>query len=388
MKSVYIVKAKRSAIGSFLGSMSELKASDLSANLIKHLTVDLPKNAVDEVILGNVLQGGVGQNSARQAAILGGLDHSTPAVTINNVCGSGLYSVALAYESIISGRNNLVLAGGHESMSLAMHAMYLRKGFKYGNGTMLDLMSNDGLTDAFSGKLMGTTAENIARKYNISREEQDIFSLNSQAKASKASKGGEFIDEILPIEIRSGKNVSIFKEDEYIRHDLTPEQLYKLKPVFDKDGTVTAGNSSGVNDGAALLMIASGEAVKMYNLKPLAEIKSFAVAAVDPEIMGTGPIPATQLCLKRAGWNINQLDLVEANEAFAAQAICVNKELGWDEEKVNVAGGAIALGHPLGASGCRIMVTLIHQMLKRNAKKGLATLCVGGGQAVAMCIQM
>lgn len=388
MRSVYIVKAKRTAIGSFLGSISDIKAPSLSANLIKHLTEDLPKNIIDEVILGHVLQGGGGQNTARQAAILGALDPTTTAVTINNVCGSGLYSIAAAYESIISGRNNLVLAGGHENMSLAIHAMYLRKGFKYGNGTMLDLMSYDGLTDAFSNKLMGFTAENIARKYNISRQEQDLFSLNSQTKASIATKNGAFTNEILPVEITSTKNVSIFEQDEYIRHNLTLEQLTKLKPIFDKEGSVTAGNASGVNDGAAVLLIASEDALKLYNLKPIAEIKAFAVAGVDPEFMGTGPIPATKLCLKRAGWNIDQLDLIEANEAFAAQAICVNKELGWDTSKVNICGGAIALGHPLGGSGARIMVTLIHQMLKREAKKGLATLCVGGGQGVAMCVQM
>lgn len=388
MRSVYIVKAKRTAIGSFLGSLSDITAPSLSANLIKHLTEDLPKNSVDEVILGHVLQAGSGQNTARQAVILGALESTTTAVTINNVCGSGLYSIAAAFESIISGRNNLVLAGGHENMSLTTHAMYLRKGFKYGNGTMLDLMSYDGLTDAFSNKLMGFTAENIAKKYNISRQEQDLFSLASQTKASVASKNGSFVDEILPLEITSAKNVNIFEQDEYIRHNMALEQLTKLKPVFDKEGSVTAGNSSGVNDGAAVLLIASEDALKLYNLMPLAEIKAFAVAGVDPEFMGTGPIPATKLCLKRAGWNIDELDLIEANEAFAAQAICVNKELGWDTSKVNICGGAIALGHPLGASGARIMVTLIHQMLKTKAKKGLATLCVGGGQGVAMCVQM
>ena len=388
MRSVYIVKAKRTAIGSFLGSLSDITAPRLSAKLIKHLTEDLPKNSVDEVILGHVLQGGTGQNTARQAAILGELEYTTTAVTINNVCGSGLNSIATAYESIISGRNNLVLAGGHENMSLTTHAMYLRKGFKYGNGTMLDLLSYDGLTDAFSSKLMGFTAENIARKYNISRQEQDLFSLNSQTKASVASKNGSFVNEILPIEITSPKNVSLFEQDEYIRHNLALDQLTKLKPVFEKEGSVTAGNASGVNDGAAVLLIASEDALKLYNLKPLAEIKAFAVAGVDPEFMGTGPIPATKMSLKRAGWNIDELDLIEANEAFSAQAICVNKELGWDTSKVNICGGAIALGHPLGASGARIMVTLIHQMLQRKAKKGLATLCVGGGQGVAMCVQM
>jgi acetyl-CoA C-acetyltransferase len=384
MQNIYIVKAKRTAIGNFLGSLSQIPAHMLSAKLIEHILQDVDKNIIDEVILGQVLQGGVGQNSARQALINAGLSYEKPATTINKVCGSGLKSIIFACDSIAAKRNNLVIAGGHENMSLAMHAVYLRQGLKYGNASQIDLIMRDGLSDAFSNKMMGVTAENIAKKYNISRVEQDEFSYASQNKAKFARDNGYFEGEILKITTNLGE----FSKDEFIKDNSNLEKLAQLKPVFDSNGSVTAGNSSGINDGAAVLLVASEDAVNLHKLEPLARIISFASSGVDPELMGTGPIFAVNAALKMAGWSLSDLDLIESNEAFAAQAICVMRELGFDEHKVNICGGAIALGHPIGASGARILVTLIHQMHRTGARKGLATLCVGGGMGVAICIEM
>jgi acetyl-CoA C-acetyltransferase len=390
MEEVYIIDAKRTAIGSFNGSLASLPGHMLGAALIEYLVSNnkLDPALVSEVIMGQALTSGQGQNPARQAAIHGGLPNTAPAMTINQVCGSGLKAISLAAQSIITGDADIVIAGGQENMSLTPHAMNIRNGYKFGDTKLIDLMLMDGLVDAFSSTSMGITAENIAKKYNISRQEQDEFSCHSQNKAEAAQKDNRFVDEILPITITKKKEKVIFSNDEFIRNGTTYDALAKLRPAFDKQGSVTAGNSSGINDGAAAVLLMSKTKAESLGLKPMAKISSYACTGVDPSIMGTGPISAVKKALNKANWNINQLDLIEANEAFAAQAISVNKELGWDTNKVNVNGGSIAIGHPIGASGARILVTLIHEMQKRDAKKGLATLCVGGGMGVAMCIEM
>lgn len=391
MEEVYIIGAARSPIGSFGGSLSKISASTISAQVIKGLlqNIFLSPNMVEEIILGQVLTTGMGQNPARQASIQAGIPENVPAMTINKVCGSGLKSVQLAFQAIQLGQASIVLAGGQENMSLAPHyLMNSRQGQKMGDWQLKDSMIVDGLWDAFNDYHMGQTAENIAQQFEISREEQDAFSVHSQQKAEKAIKANRFKDEIIPIAVPKGKNeTAMFEQDEFPRLGTTLESLAKLRPAFKEAGTVTAGNASGINDGAAIIILASASAVKKYNLKPLAKIVACATAAVSPRIMGTGPIPASQKCLEKARWSVQALDLIEANEAFAAQAICVNREMGWDIEKVNVNGGAIALGHPIGASGARILVTLLHEMQKRDVHKGLATLCIGGGQGIAMAIE-
>ena len=339
------------------------------------------------MILGQVLTAGQGQNPARQAARAAGIPDHTTSFGINQVCGSGLRAVALAAQQIRSGESRVVLAGGQESMSQSQHASYLRAGVRMGDNAMIDTMIKDGLWDAFNGYHMGNTAENVARAYQITREEQDSFALASQQKASAAQQAGRFRDEIAPVTIKGRKGDTVVSDDEYIRHDATAESMAKLRPAFSKDGSVTAGNASGINDGAAVLVVMSAADAQKRGLTPLARIASFATAGVDPALMGTGPIPASKRALERAGWKADQLDLVEANEAFAAQACAVNKDLGWDTAKVNVNGGAIAIGHPIGASGARVLVTLLHEMQKRDAKKGLATLCIGGGMGVALAVE-
>ncbi|MBN9286653.1 MAG: acetyl-CoA acetyltransferase [Gammaproteobacteria bacterium 39-13] len=391
MQEVYIVGAARSPVGSFGGSLSKLSASAISAQVIKGLLekIDLSPNQIDEVILGQVLAAGVGQNPARQASIAAGIPFNVPAMTINKVCGSGLKAVQLGFQAICLGDASIVVAGGQENMSLAPH--YLpnsRQGQRMGDWQLKDSMIIDGLWDAFNNYHMGQTAENIVTKFEISREDQDSFAALSQQKAEKALKENRFAEEIIPIEVPKGKGETfLFKQDEYPRAGVTQESLSHLRPAFTASGSVTAGNASGINDGAAVVVIASKEAVKKYGLKPIAKIVAAATSGVDPAIMGTGPIPASRKCLEKAGWTAKDLDLIEANEAFASQAICVNREMGWDINKVNVNGGAIALGHPIGASGARILVTLLHEMKRREAKKGLATLCIGGGQGVALAVE-
>jgi acetyl-CoA C-acetyltransferase len=391
MSQVAIVAAKRTAVGNFAGSLASVSADELGATVIRQLLADtgLSADQVSEVILGQVLTAGQGQNPARKATINAGLPDTCPAMTINKVCGSGLKAVSLGVQAILLGDAEVVIAGGQENMSQSGHVLLgSRDGFRMGNASLVDTMLKDGLTDTFGGYHMGMTAENVAKKYNISREEQDEFAAASQAKASKARAEGRFDDEIVPVMVPQRKKDPIeFKVDEFIRDGVTAEALGKLRPAFDKEGTVTAGNASGINDGAAAVMLMTVEKAESLGLPILAKVKAYASAGVDPEIMGTGPIPATEQCLKRAGWTHEDLDLVEANEAFAAQAIGVNKGLGWDTAKVNVNGGAIAIGHPIGASGCRVFVSLIHEMIKRDAKKGLATLCIGGGQGVALAIE-
>ncbi len=389
MKEVYITHAKRTAIGSFLGSLSEMSAPLLGAEVIKAILYDskLDPKLFDEIILGQVITGGSGQNPARQSLIHAGMPIEVPATTINKVCGSGLKSVALAANAIKAGQANLILAGGQENMSLGMHGSYMRGGSKFGDVKLTDFMMYDGLTDAFSGQMMGITAENVAEKFNISRQAQDELALASQLKAAKAQENGKFKDEIVPIQIQKKKESFIFDQDEGIRGNSTMEGLAKLKPAFKPDGTVTAGNSSTINDGAACFLVASGEAVKKHKLVPIAKIISYASCGVDPSIMGTGPVPASKLALEKAGWTVEDLDLIEANEAFAVQAEYVNRQMKWDISKVNINGGAVALGHPIGASGARILVTLLHEMKRSGAKKGLATLCIGGGMGIAMCLE-
>ena len=342
---------------------------------------------MDEVILGQVLAAGEGQNPARQAARAAGLPDAKTAFGINQVCGSGLRAVALAAQQIRTGESAIVAAGGMESMSTSQHSAYLRAGQKMGGVEFIDTMLKDGLWDAFHGYHMGNTAENVATKYQITREQQDQFALGSQQKASAAQKAGRFKDEIAPVTVKTRKGDVVVADDEYIRHDASIETMARLRPAFSKDGTVTAGNASGINDGAAALVLMSASEAAKRGLKPLARIAAFATAGVDPAVMGTGPIPSTRKALARAGWKVDDLDLIEANEAFAAQALAVNKDLGWDTDKVNVNGGAIAIGHPIGASGARVLITLLHEMQKRDAKKGLATLCIGGGMGVAMCVE-
>lgn len=386
---IAIVSATRTPVGSFLGSLSTVPAHVLGQTVI----IEALKRAsvqpadVSEVILGQVLGAGQGQNPARQASIGAGLSIETPAWTVNQVCGSGLRTVALGYQAIKNGDSSIVIAGGHESMSLSTHSAYLRTGQKMGDLKMVDTMVKDGLWEAFNGYHMGVTAENVAKQWQVTREEQDEFAVASQNKAEAAQAAGKFKDEIIPVTIKTRKGDVIVEEDEYIRKGATIEQMQKLRPAFDKEGTVTAANASGLNDGAAAVVLMSMAEANKRGLTPLARIASWAHAGVDPSIMGTGPIPASKKALERAGWAIGDLDLIEANEAFAAQAISVNKGLDWDTSKVNVNGGAIAIGHPIGASGTRILVTLLHEMAKQDAKKGLATLCIGGGMGIALCVE-
>lgn len=386
---VYITHAKRTAVGSFMGSLSTVSAVDLGSYVIKELLKisDIDPKLIGEVILGNVITGGLGQNPARQSLIKSGIPNAVPAMTVNKVCGSGLKAIALAAQSIMTGENDIVIAGGQENMSLASHALYVRAGVRMGQANMIDMMMYDGLTDVFSNSAMGITAENIAKQFNVSREMQDELAFYSQQKASTAKISGKFVDEIVPISVQRKKETILIDKDEFIKPETTIDTLAKLHPAFDKEGTVTAGNASGINDGAAAVMLVSAEALKRYNLEPIARIVSYASAGVDPSIMGTGPVPASKLALKKANWNINDLDLIEANEAFAAQSVYVNQALGWDISKVNVNGGSIAIGHPIGASGARIFVTLLHEIKRRKAKKAIATLCIGGGMGIAMCIE-
>ncbi|MFG0807777.1 acetyl-CoA C-acetyltransferase [Pseudomonas fluvialis] len=391
MQDVVIVAASRTAIGSFQGSLANVAAVDLGAAVIRRLLeqTGLEAAQVDEVILGHVLTAGAGQNTARQAALKAGLPHAVPALTLNKVCGSGLKALHLAAQAIRCGDAEVVIAGGMENMSQAPYVMpAARTGQRMGHGKLIDTMIQDGLWDAFNDYHMGITAENLVDKYAISREEQDAFAAASQQKAVAAIEAGRFADEITPILIpsRKGEPVS-FASDEQPRAGTTAESLAKLKPAFKKDGSVTAGNASSLNDGAAAVLLMSASKAQALGLPVLARIAAYANAGVDPAIMGIGPVGATQRCLSKAGWQLADLDLIEANEAFAAQALAVGKELGWDATKVNVNGGAIALGHPIGASGCRVLVTLLHEMIKRDAKKGLATLCIGGGQGVALAIE-
>jgi len=390
MESVVMVAAGRSAIGSFGGALAGVPASALGAQVIAALLqrTGIAAAEVDEVILGQVLTAGAGQNPARQAAIGAGLPYTVPSMTINKVCGSGLKAVHLAAQAIRCGDAEVIVAGGQESMSLAPHVLPgSRNGTKMGDWTLKDSMITDGLWDAFNDIHMGITAENVARKFEISRAEQDAFAATSQQRAEAAQKAGRFKDEIVPISIPQHKGQPvIFDTDEFPRHGTTADGLGKLRPAFDQGGSVTAGNASGLNDGAAAVIVMSESKAKPLGLAPLACVAAYASVGVDPAIMGTGPIPATQRCLEKAGWTVDQLDLVEANEAFAAQSLSVNRGLKWDAAKVNVNGGAIALGHPIGASGARVLVTLLHEMVRRDAHKGLATLCIGGGQGVALAV--
>ncbi len=389
MEDVVIVSAARTPVGSFNGAFASVAAHDLGTTALRAAMerAGLEPGEVDEVILGQVLAAAQGQNPARQAARNAGLPDEKTAFGINQLCGSGLRAVALAAQQIRTGESRVVAAGGMESMSQATHAAYLRGGTKMGALEFTDTMLKDGLWDAFHGYHMGITAENVAQKYQITRDAQDQFAVASQNKASAASKSGRFKDEIAPVTVKGRKGDVVVDTDEYIRHETDLAAMQRLKPAFNKEGTVTAGNASGINDGAAVLLLMGAEEAARRGLTPLARIASFATAGVDPAIMGTGPIPSSRLALKRAGWSVHDLDLIEANEAFAAQACAVNKDLGWDADRVNVNGGAIALGHPIGASGARVLVTLLHEMQKRDAKRGLATLCVGGGMGVAMCVE-
>jgi acetyl-CoA C-acetyltransferase len=389
MQDIVIVEAARTAIGNFMGAFGATPAHKLGEAVIRELLkrTGLSGADVSEVILGQVLTAAQGQNPARQASLNAGLPKEVPAWGINQVCGSGLRAVALGFQAISNGDSKIVIAGGQENMSLAPHAAQLRTGLKFGDANFTDTMIFDGLTDIFSLKHMGITAENVAKQFNISRATQDEFSANSQNKAEAAQKAGKFNDEIIPVTVKKGKEEISVTSDEFPRHGTTAEKLGALKPAFDKEGSVTAGNASGINDGAAAVVLMSADEAKARNLTPIARIAGWAHAGVDPSIMGTGPIPASQAVLKKVGWKAEDLDLIEANEAFAAQACAVNQQMGWDLTKVNVNGGAIALGHPIGASGCRILVTLLHEMKRRQARKGLATLCIGGGMGIAMCVE-
>jgi acetyl-CoA C-acetyltransferase len=386
---IVIVGAARTPVGAFNGVFGSLPAHELGRVAI---TAALERAGVEgarvsEVIMGQILSAGQGQNPARQASIAAGIPVESPAWGVNQLCGSGLRTVALGYQAILNGDSDIVVAGGQESMSMAPHCAHLRGGVKMGNFDMVDTMIKDGLWDAFNGYHMGNTAENVAKQYQITRPQQDEFAVASQNKAEAAQKAGRFKDEIVPVTIKSRKGDVVVDADEYPKHGTTMDSIGKLRPAFDKEGTVTAGNASGINDGAAAVVLMKASQAAKEGKKPLARIVSWAHAGVDPKIMGTGPIPASRAALKKAGWSIGDLELIEANEAFAAQACAVNKDLGWDTSKVNVNGGAIALGHPIGASGARVLVTLLHEMQKRNAKKGLATLCIGGGMGIAMCIE-
>jgi len=389
MTEVVIAAAARTPVGSFNGALSGVPAHYLGTTAI----VEAMKRAkvaageVNEVILGQILSAGAGQNPARQAAIAAGIPVEKTAYGINQLCGSGLRAVALGFQAIKVGDSEIVVAGGQESMSQAPHCIHLRNGVKMGDAQMIDTMIKDGLWDAFNGYHMGNTAENVAQKWQITREDQDNFALASQQKAEAAQKAGRFKDEIAPVKISTRKGDVIVDADEYPKHGTTLDALKKLRPAFDKNGTVTAGNASGINDGAAAIVLMSDKDAAKRGIKPLARIVSWATSGVDPAVMGTGPIPASRAALKKAGWTAADLDLIEANEAFAAQACAVNKDLGWDTSKVNVNGGAIAIGHPIGASGARVLTTLLYEMQRRNAKKGLATLCIGGGMGIAMCVE-
>jgi acetyl-CoA C-acetyltransferase len=386
---IVVVGAARTAVGSFNGAFATTPAHDLGAAVIKAALqrANVDPADVDEVILGQILTAGEGQNPARQAAMAAGIPPEKTAWSLNQVCGSGLRAVALGMQQIESEDAKVIVAGGQESMSLAPHVAHLRSGTKMGDFKFIDTMLRDGLMDAFQGYHMGITAENVAAKWQISRDEQDKFALASQNKAEAAQAAGKFKDEIVPFTITGRKGDTIIGADEYIRTGATLDALAKLKPAFSKEGSVTAGNASGINDGAAAIVLMSAKEAKARGLTPLARIASWATAGVDPAIMGTGPIPASRKALEKAGWKVKDLDLIEANEAFAAQALAVNKDMGWDPEIVNVNGGAIAIGHPIGASGARILVTLLHEMARRDAKKGLATLCIGGGMGIALTVE-
>jgi len=387
--TIVIAGAARTPVGSFNGSLASLPAHELGKIAIKAALerAHVEPGEVSEVIMGQILAAGAGQNPARQASIIAGIPVDAPAWGMNQLCGSGLRAVALGAQQIQLGSSSIVVAGGQESMSQAPHCAHMRDGTKMGDMKFIDTMIKDGLWDAFNGYHMGNTAENVARQWQITREEQDRFAVASQNKAEAAKKAGKFKDEIAPVTIKTRKGETIFAEDEYIKDGVTYESVAKLRPAFDKDGTVTAASASGINDGAAAVVLMTLEEAKRRGIVPLARIVSWAHAGVDPSIMGTGPIPASKKALEKAGWTVKDLDLVEANEAFAAQACAVNKGLGWDTDKVNVNGGAIAIGHPIGASGARVLNTLLFEMKRRNAKKGLATLCIGGGMGVAMCVE-
>jgi len=386
---IVIVTAARTPVGAFNGAFANLPAHDLGKVAIKAAIerAGVEGERVSEVILGQILTAGQGQNPARQASIAAAIPVETPAWGVNQLCGSGLRAVALGYQAILNGDSEIVVAGGQESMSMAPHCQHLRSGVKMGAFEMIDTMIKDGLWDAFNGYHMGTTAENVAKQWQITRQQQDQFAVASQNKAEAAQKAGRFKDEIVPVTIKSRKGDVVVDTDEYPKPGVTMDSIAKLRPAFDKEGTVTAANASGINDGAAALVLMRASEAAKLGKTPLARIVSWAQAGVDPAIMGTGPIPASRAALKKAGWKKEDLDLVEANEAFAAQACAVNKDLGWDTAKVNVNGGAIAIGHPIGASGARVLVTLLYEMQKRNAKKGLATLCIGGGMGIAMCVE-
>jgi acetyl-CoA C-acetyltransferase len=389
MTDIVIASAARTPVGIFNGGLSSLPAHKLGeiaiAEALRRAQVE-PKE-VSEVIMGQILAAGEGQNPARQASIGAGIPFEVTAYGVNQLCGSGLRTVALGYQAIRNGDSEIVVAGGQESMSQAPHCIHLRDGIKMGDAQLVDTMIRDGLWDAFNGYHMGNTAENVAQRWQITREQQDAFAAASQAKAEAAQKAGRFKDEIIPVTIATRRGETVINTDEHPKHGTTVEVLSKLRPAFDKNGTVTAGNASGINDGAAAVVLMSAAEAAKRGLKPLARIVSWATAGVDPAIMGTGPIPASRMALKKAGWSSADLDLIEANEAFAAQACAVNKDLGWDVDKVNVNGGAIALGHPIGASGARVLVTLLHEMHRRDVHRGLATLCIGGGMGIALCVE-
>jgi acetyl-CoA C-acetyltransferase len=391
MTDVVIVSAARTAVGKFGGSLAKIPAPELGATVIRAILerAGVKPEQVSEVIMGQVLTGGSGQNPARQSLIKAGLPSAVPAMTINKVCGSGLKAVMLAANSVIAGDADIVVAGGQENMSAAPHVLHgSRDGFRMGDAKLVDSMILDGLWDVFNQYHMGVTAENVAQEHGITREEQDKFAALSQNKAEAAQKSGRFDDEIVPVEVPQRKGEPLrFTTDEFVRHGVTAESLAGLKPAFSKEGTVTAANASGINDGAAAVLVMSAKKAEALGLQPLARIKAYANAGVDPKVMGMGPVPASRRCLERAGWSVGDLDLLEINEAFAAQALAVHKQMGWDTSKVNVNGGAIAIGHPIGASGCRILVTLLHEMQKRDAKRGLASLCIGGGMGVAMAVE-
>ncbi len=389
MTDVVIVSAARTAIGAFNGGLAAVPAADLGSLVIGETLsrAGVEPEAVSEVIMGQVLAAGLGQNPARQAAVNAGIPVERTAVTINQVCGSGVRSVAMGYQAIMAGDSSVVVAGGQESMSRAPHCAPMRNGQKMGSLEFVDSMIVDGLWDAFNGYHMGSTAENVAEKWNISREQQDAFAAASQQKAEAAQKAGRFADEIVPVTISTRKGETVVDTDEHPKHGTTAETLGRLRTAFKKDGTVTAGNASGINDGAAAVLLMSADEAARRGLTPLARIASWATAGVDPAVMGSGPIPASRAALDKAGWSVADLDLVEANEAFAAQACAVNQDMGWNTDIVNVNGGAIALGHPIGASGTRVLVTLLHEMQKREAGKGLVTLCIGGGMGIALCVE-
>jgi len=389
MADIVIAGGARTPVGSFNGSLSSVPAAYLGEVAIREAMIraKVAPEDVDEVIMGQILTAGLGQNPARQAAVNAGIPVEKTALQINQLCGSGLRSVAMGFQAIALGDANVVVAGGQESMSQSPHCAHMRDGTKMGDVKFVDTMIKDGLWDYFNGYHMGNTAENVARQWQLTREEQDEFAAASQNKAEAAQKAGKFKDEITPVTIKTRKGDIVVSEDEYPKHGVTAEALAKLRPAFDKEGTVTAGNASGINDGAAAVVLMSADEAARRGVTSLARIVSWATAGVDPAIMGTGPIPASRKALEKAGWSIDDLDLIEANEAFAAQACAVNKDLGWDVSKVNVNGGAIAIGHPVGASGTRVLITLLHEMARRDAKKGIATLCIGGGMGIAMCVE-